>query len=67
MRALILKDIHTPNQCLHPKAPVVVLGFEINIKAHRSLYTPWTRPKICDVAEVRHSNHIVSMYEKGFL
>jgi hypothetical protein len=67
MRESILKDIHTPKQCLDPKAPVVVLGFEINIKAHRILYAPWSRPETCDIAEVRHGNYIVPMDEKGFL
>jgi hypothetical protein len=58
--------VHTSKNGLKQKAPVMALELEINIKAHRILYTPWTGPEICnEIAEVRYAIQIVSVHEKG--
>jgi hypothetical protein len=68
MRTSILEEIqvHTSKNSLKQKTPVMTLELEINIKAHRILYTPWTGLEICnDIAEVRYAVQIVSVHEKG--
>ena len=67
LRTLILKGTHTSNTSLGWKTPVMVLGFEVEIMAHRILYIPWSFTSCNEITKVRNSDYIVSVHEKRHL